>query len=225
MSSSKTQIVEANIILIDEQEYVVVGGRTGITDSKHLIQYLRKNIKKDIIKKGKKLTKNDKYYEEGYNKYCFERYDYNEKLGDYVKSLFIVKFKTSEKSYHYETYKSIEDLIEIKRQKLKVNRARVAALLGAGIILLSVSGPTLTKGLIYVLEKDYEYDQKRYSQSISNNNADRVLTQDERYEMLENYYKDLKERAEAGDKDAQEEYSNYLAEQQLKKQIEESKIK
>lgn len=214
MQKKKNVIVELK--LNDEQEYAYIHGRDVETDTKYLTEFLNRGIRNKSISFGTKLRDNE------YTKYKFEvKIKENDEPTKYN---FIVKVKNSQKSYHFQTVKYIENLCDTSVTMKKQNRMRLISLLAAGTIAVVAATPFLAKGLNKLFEKDYRYQQQIYNnQSYSENY---IPTVEDRENSEKEYYRELEEKAKSGDKEAIQEYSRYIMEQQLEEEaLEQRKTK
>lgn len=201
----KRKVVSVDLIMDGDREIVNIVGDDEVTDSKFLTQFLDRGIRNKNIKLGKKFRQG------GYTRYKFnvEVMDKNDELINYD---FVVKVKNSEKSLHFQTLKYIDALCDMSVIIKRENITRFIAGLAAGTIVLLTAGPTIAKGIDKILEKEFNYAQNAYD-----NHYKYIPTEEDKEKAMEEYYDDLEERAKQGDKDAIEEYSQYLTEQEIKK--------
>ncbi|MBR6690179.1 MAG: hypothetical protein IKL65_02490 [Bacilli bacterium] len=205
----KKQTVEAHLTIKNGQPIVTVKGREGQTDSDTLIAYLKKGVSSGEMKVCTPTS------EKGYTTYKFKVYDELENLNNY----FVIKVKNNERYLHRATIEQIKEITGVSNLIKKLNVNRFVAGIAVSAILLTVAGPSMAKGLGKLIEKDIEYDQQRYHQHTYS--SPYIPTEEERTQSEILYYQDLERRALAGDEEALEEYSIYIAQQQLKEQAKE----
>lgn len=203
MKKNKVEKVEAYLQIQNNEPVVKVEGREGYTIPETLITFLRKGIKSEQIKACTPQHKNGK------TNYIFKVYNEEGKLSYY----FVVKVDNKDRYLFKPITDVIKDLSNQSALIKKVNTNRFIAGLSAGILVLTLTGPTLVKGLGNLLEKEKEYDSSRFAPYTQSTPSDEEIKQ---YEA--EYIEDLKARAAAGDESAMEEYNIYLIEQQLKEQ-------
>lgn len=199
----KKQTIEAFLEIVNNEPIVIVSGKEGYTEPETLLTFLRKGVKLGQIKPCTPRQ------EKGYTNYKFKVFNEEGNLTNY----FVVKVRNKERYLHRSTINSIKDIAGISILIKKVNINRIIAGIAASATMLTLAGPTLVKGLGKLFEKEYEYDQERYYQTVSS-----IPSQDELKQLELRYYEDLRIRAENGDEAAREEYEIYLIEQQLKEQ-------
>lgn len=207
----KKEIIEAHLTIIDNKPIVMVKGREGYTTPDTLISFLKNGISSKEIKACTPKS------EKGYTTYKFKVYNEEGNLNNY----FVVKVKHSERYLHKSTIEKIKEVTYVSNLITKVNVNRFIAGIAVGAIILSVTAPTLTKGLKKLNQQDYGHDQQRYqkySYSVSE-----PITEEQKQQAEKDYYANLRERILAGDKEAEQEYLNYIAERHLKNQANSSK--
>lgn len=201
------ETVVAHLEIINGQPMVRVKDQA--TTTQHLIEYLKYGVKKEDIKACAPK------YKDGKTIYRFKVFDDHGVFSNY----FVIKVNSNERYLHKDAIKQINEVANTSNLIKKVNINRFIAGISAGIVLMTLAGPSIAKGLKELDQKDHEYDQQRYEQY----QAPAQITPEQKKESIEQYYKDLEEKAKAGDEAAIKEYSQYLVEQQLKQQnVEES---
>lgn len=209
----KKETVEAFLEIRNNEPIVTVKGKDGYTNPETLIAFLKKGVSSNKIKACTPKQ------EKGYTSYKFKVYSEEEELNNY----FVVKVRNRERYLHRPTLEAIKEITGVSNLIKKVNVNRFVAGIAVSALIVTVAGPTIAKGLGKLLEKDYQYDQQRYHQYSYSSTY--IPTEEEKAQAEIEYYEDLRIRAENGDEAAIKEYSAYLAEQQLKEQIEEEKSK
>ena len=203
------ETVIAHLEIINGQPMVRVNGQS--TTTQHLIEYLKQGVKKEDIKACTPK------YKDGKTIYKFKVFDNHGVFSNY----FVIKVNSNERYLHKDTIKQINEVTNTSTLIKKVNINRFIAGISAGIVLMTLAGPSIAKGLRELDQKGYEYDQQRYHQY----QAPAQVTPEQKKESIEQYYKHLEEKAKAGDEAAIKEYSEYLAQQTLKEQIEQESSK
>ena len=209
----RKETVEAFLEVKNNEPIVVVKGKEGYTNPETLVAFLKKGVKSNEIKACTPKQ------EKGYTSYKFKVYNDEAELSHY----FVVKVRNRERYLHRPTLEAIKDITGVSNLIKKVNVNRFIAGIAITATILTIAGPTMVKGLGELLEKDYQYDQQRYRQYRQS--IPYVPSEEEKAQAEIEYYEDLRKKAENGDKEAKEEYQNYLIEQQLKEQIEEERAK
>lgn len=202
----KKETVAVELKMKEEQEIVSILANGEVTEPKILTEFLNRGIRDKNIKFGKKIRG------ENYTKYIYnvevlkngEKQDYN----------FVVRVKNSEKSLHYQTLKYMDALCNISVRIKKENRVKIAALIVAGAIALTIGGKWAAKEL---------KGKTIQSETLPGNTIVYVPTDEDIEKANEEYYKELEQRAQQGDPQAIEEYNMYLMEQQLEQQLEEER--
>ena len=209
----KKETIEAFLEIRNKEPIVIVKGKEGYTNPETLIAFLKKGVKSNEIKACTPKQ------EKGYTSYKFKVYNDEAELSHY----FAVKVRNKERYLHRPAIDAIKDITGVSNLIKKVNVNRFIAGIAIAATILTVAAPTMAKGLGKLLEKDYQYDQQRYRQFSYSTTY--IPTEEEKDQAEFEYYEDLRIRAEKGNKEAQKEYDTYLAEQQLKVQIEEERAK
>lgn len=199
-----------------DQQYAYVKTNGKKTTIKHLLSFLDECREKREITNGKKIRR------EKTTDYVYSIKTKEDILEDIEseKYSFIIKVKNSEKSMFYETIKYMESLCDLSATLKKINTARIAAGILAGSIALSYIGPRYV-----TFVKEHNESWKKYEQQMLDELEiiNHELTEEEKEEGMKQYYETLRQKAEAGDKAAQEEYERYLFEQQISEQLDQNK--
>ncbi|MBQ2947139.1 MAG: hypothetical protein IJE04_04755 [Bacilli bacterium] len=209
----KKETIEAFLEVKNNEPIVVVKGKEGYTNPQTLIAFLKKGVKSNEIKACTPKQEN------GYTSYKFKVYNNKADLSHY----FVVKVRNKERYLHRATLEIIKDITGVSNLIKKLNVNRVIAGIAATATILTIAGPTIVKGLDELLERDYQYDQQRYRRFSYSTSY--IPSEEEKIQSEIMYYEDLRIRAEKGDEEAQKEYDAYLAEQQLKEQLQEESSK
>ena len=179
-----------------------------------LTRYLREGIRNQEISGGFGVI------EEDYTKYTFNAKNINETMPDHY---FVVKISNQIIKEGSPTANIIKSMSERSVKKTRKNMTRLIAGATASFILITSAAYFVAKDLKNLNSTVKEYERKAsIAQEYMKNHK---LTDEEKSQMDFQYYEDLRIRAENGDEEAIKEYSIYLAEQQLKEQIEEEKSK
>lgn len=195
-------------------EQVITNNGKNSMSSDELLKILRDGIKTGQFK-GANQIKNKKR-----TKYVFDMNYYDEKRNDDIKGPFVIEVKNSQKQYLSRTISSIEDLCTMTAYIKKVNKSRIIAGISVAVALLTVSGPTIAKGLNDYLEKENKDDTNTYEDIYENYNNYRYPTPEEIEKGNEDYYLLLQKKSENGDEEARKEYNDYLVDQLIVEQLE-----
>lgn len=188
-------------------EQVLLNGGRNSMPSDVLLKFLRESIKTKELLSVKKI-KSDKT-----TKYIFDSKSYDEDKEKYIKGSIVLTVKNSEKKYVARTISSLDDICTITVQIKKINRARLAAKISVGIILLTTVVPVIAKGLENYAPRATIEENEEYIPYTK-------PTEEEIKLSIDKYYKNLEQKAKTGNEDAIKEYNKYLLEQQLIEQRE-----
>lgn len=207
----KKNTVEAFLEIKNNEPIVTVTDREGYTTPETLVAFLAKGVKSNKIKSCTPKQ------EKGYTSYKFKVYNDESELSHY----FVIKVRNNERYLHKPTLDAIKDITGVSNLIKKVNVNRLIAGVTVAVTILTIAGPTITKGLDKILEKDHEYDQQRYNKY--SNSAPYEPTVEDREVAEKEYLENLRERILAGDKQAEKEYLDYILQQHLKEQAQQEK--
>lgn len=201
----KKDMVKVHFSSDNDGDYVYIEENDTKIEPHHLLKFLRQGIKYGEIKHGMETHHNGK------TQFIFEAKNMlDEDASNY---LFVVDVKPKDKIKFKNYVDNIRDLCDLSIEKTKVNYTRIAAGIMTGFMLMYIAAPKFAKGLKKNIEKEEKFT---YSQSQN------ISSEIERRKNIENdkanYINYLREQAEAGDKDAIEEYTRYILEQELKEQ-------
>lgn len=175
-----------------------------------LTRYLREGIRNQDISEGFGVI------EEDYTKYTFNAKNIDKNRPDHY---FVVKISNQIIKEGSPTANIIKSMSERSVKKTRKNMTRLIAGATASFILITSSVYFAAKELKNVKSTVEDYGRKvNIGQEYM---EDHKLTE----EAHQQYYEDLRIRAENGDESAKKEYQSYLIEQQLKEQIEEERTK
>ena len=199
----KKEFVRVELKNDNTEEYIWISNRKQIATPQELTAYLREGIRKQEISGGLEV-KGDKY-----TKYTFNAKNINPNKPDHY---FVVKISNDIINNGSPTANIIKSLAKRSVKQTKKNLTRFIAGATASFILITSSVYIVAKGLKEIKKQVNEYERKTSMGQEYMQNHKLPQYADEQY------YEDLRQSALAGDKDAMEEYSNYLMQQQLKEQ-------
>ena len=201
----KKDMVKVHFISDNDGDFVYIEENDIKIEPDYLLKYLRHGIKQGEIVKGIEA------HHKNQTQFIFDTK--NTVDTEAPNHLFVVNVKPKDYLKFKNYIDNIKDLCDLSIQKRKVNRTRIAAGIMAGFVIMYITAPKLAKGLEKIIEKDekvtYSYAQSMASEIENRKNIEKGK---------ENYINYLREQAEAGDKDAIEEYTRYMLEQELKEQ-------
>lgn len=198
-------MVKVHFISDNDGDFVYIEENDIKIEPDYLLRYLRYGIKHGEIESGIEA------HHKNQTQFIFEA----KNMIDTETSthLFVVNVKPKDYLKFKNYIDNIKDLCDLSIQKKKVNRTRIAAGIMAGFVIMYIAAPKLAKGLEKIIEKDEKVTYS-YAQSMASEIENRKNIEEDK----ENYINYLREQAEAGDKDAIEEYTRYMLEQELKEQ-------
>lgn len=186
-----------------------------VTNTKNIIGILDELSKTNLIVNAKKIKKEN-----------FVDYVYD--IDDEESYSIVIRVDNREKNNHYEVVKYLDALCNLSISLKKVNRTRFVAGLAIGTLILVAMGPTMAKTMKQNNDANIRNTQEKYEEFLENTGYydHHYPTEEERKIADQAYYEYLKEKAEAGDQKAKEEYENYCLEKMLLDNFEnESKIR
>lgn len=209
--------VKANLKYYNGNEFVTFDGKNTVRTSDELIDALRESVKTGEIKHGKK------YDGPSYTDYIFTVSTFSYKDKKTYKNKIIIRVDNKDKEYLKNTMQRIEDQCIIAQKVSHINTGKIVALILTGSILVTGSTFLFAKGLKYAVNKEYE-SKVKIQENIKQDKP-LELTEEEEAVAIAQYYINLSERAKNGDIEAQKEYNQYLIEQELKEQAQQSENK
>lgn len=213
---NKKQVINLELRNIGDKQYIYIKDYDQYRSADLLVNYL------NSCKKSKEIINGNKIYEGEVTKY---KYDIKSSdIEDKSKYSVVVEVKRDEKQYFYESIKYMDSLCDLSAVIKKVNRARLAAGIFAGAFIMIAAGPSIIKNYKNNNEAKNQYQQELYQEYLNNlNKSDHYEATDSEKQQAEDvYYESLKQRAESGDQAAIKEYQDYILEQLLIEQSEQS---
>lgn len=197
----KREFVNVELKVRDGEEYVWLPERNMKVEPQVLTAYVRQGVRSGDISGGLEVS-SDKF-----TKYTFKAKDNNNGEEYY----FVVKIKNEIIKQGSPTANIIKSLSKRSVRKTRQNTTRIAAGIAAGFVLVTSAYYGMASGLKKLKDSAETYsDYVAIAQTYDFDNIPE--------EAYNEYYNYLKEKADEGDKEAIEEYSIYLMEQQLEEQ-------
>lgn len=169
-----------------------------------LMTFLIDSVNKEVLRKG---TKRDY----GKDKKVIYEFKYkNNDINSNQNSTETIKLiiPGQNRELYKEQEQQLNSLIGINCKLRKAAVIRVAALVAAGITLVTFATIKVAKGVNEIAREIYEDDQKRAKSYIDSIKQEPTYSEEDKQKSI---IADLKERAEAGDQQAIFEYNRYLA--------------